>query len=1010
MLLSIFAASFGFLLAQVFYAIILVRIFVSVMKFSGARFDLRFLLYAVFCAGIFSQTISPLAAQSFSTGFSAWRELPVLDGGRVMPLETLARQVVHEICGTTHPFLAIDDTILDDLLAYAEMRERQEKNARDITSSSPSASQLSSPRAREIVARIRAIFPKGARKFSPTDLLLSWLSESEVWHYIPFLPAEDDAARNHFFPNSARQNNAGWTLTRVSPYQLTQAQEISQRLQQVERAGETDARSSLDTLATQLHQRYDLFSQLTFSFSENSENATQNISIKSLSLLRGAMVSSPTQRATYDLLAEAFPVLAVGEENSEVTQKLQSLDLLLRQLVSAYQQSDKDGNAAPLDFDALNQNWHQTLVIIDDLVRVGETWQKLLYARDTSDNETNLLAARAMQPQRRRAILLASIQFLAAAKRLRREVEAAWLALYDEGRAVRVFPITRGAELLSSRAEQWTAPWMSLTGITTGHELFIRRFIVPEFVDSVADAELSSVASPLAQVRQHWQSVIKSFDQTISQRELLLTQFSLSLRKAAQHYEPLRAASANADAKILRSTVYPSPQRMTLEVGYHVCAPVWWMILFSAISLVAITISWIYQRGEKFFFFAALGFLMLSILVMGIGGIARALISGWAPVTNMYETIVFMAWITAILGIGFSLAPALMPRISFAWRKTVFSLKSWRGILISAAQILLMGMIAWCAWELEIVVQHAREMSFFDAVKTFAGSLDFIDLTSVILTCGIILWFLPRLILVALFVPFSTNFLPEIKQQIFQQILQRKWFLAVPAAVTVIAGVIASLHPEFSSAIRPLSAVLRSNFWLTVHVIAIIASYATALVAWGLALVALVASLIPARKTLTVSKTPLYQTLAPYLTQMMRATVLLLALGIILGGRWADYSWGRFWGWDPKEVWALITMLYYAIILHSVFIWRHAQFFRKIFGKRFDSAFGITIGAAGGAIPVVMTWYGINYVFRAGMHAYAGGNATSATFFLYTFIGAHLLLLSVAMLSHFMKAGNAYQE
>ena len=49
----------------------------------------------------------------------------------------------------------------------------------------------------------------------------------------------------------------------------------------------------------------------------------------------------------------------------------------------------------------------------------------------------------------------------------------------------------------------------------------------------------------------------------------------------------------------------------------------------------------------------------------------------------------------------------------------------------------------------------------------------------------------------------------------------------------------------------------------------------------------------------------------------MQVGVLLLAAGTVLGGVWADYSWGRFWGWDPKEVWALITLLGYLAVLHA---------------------------------------------------------------------------------------------
>ena len=77
--------------------------------------------------------------------------------------------------------------------------------------------------------------------------------------------------------------------------------------------------------------------------------------------------------------------------------------------------------------------------------------------------------------------------------------------------------------------------------------------------------------------------------------------------------------------------------------------------------------------------------------------------------------------------------------------------------------------------------------------------------------------------------------------------------------------------------------------------------------------------------------------------------VLLLATGTILGGVWANYSWGRFWDWDPKETWALVTLLGYLFVLHG-----------RIAGKW--AGFGMAVGAALGFQGVFMAWYGVNFV------------------------------------------------
>jgi len=88
--------------------------------------------------------------------------------------------------------------------------------------------------------------------------------------------------------------------------------------------------------------------------------------------------------------------------------------------------------------------------------------------------------------------------------------------------------------------------------------------------------------------------------------------------------------------------------------------------------------------------------------------------------------------------------------------------------------------------------------------------------------------------------------------------------------------------------------------------------------------------------------------------------VVLIAFGIILGGIWADYSWGRFWGWDPKETWALISLLGYVAVLHG-----------RLVGwiKNFQLAAASIVTFS----LVMMSWYGVNFVLGAGLHSYGFG-------------------------------------
>ncbi|GIW88706.1 MAG: hypothetical protein KatS3mg108_3030 [Isosphaeraceae bacterium] len=97
--------------------------------------------------------------------------------------------------------------------------------------------------------------------------------------------------------------------------------------------------------------------------------------------------------------------------------------------------------------------------------------------------------------------------------------------------------------------------------------------------------------------------------------------------------------------------------------------------------------------------------------------------------------------------------------------------------------------------------------------------------------------------------------------------------------------------------------------------------------------------------------------LSNFLYRAMQVGVLLVAAGTILGGVWADVSWGRFWGWDPKEVWALITLLVYLVPLHGRF-------------AGWVSTFGLIAASVFCFGSVLMAWYGVNFVLGVGLHSY----------------------------------------
>jgi ABC-type transport system involved in cytochrome c biogenesis permease subunit len=201
-------------------------------------------------------------------------------------------------------------------------------------------------------------------------------------------------------------------------------------------------------------------------------------------------------------------------------------------------------------------------------------------------------------------------------------------------------------------------------------------------------------------------------------------------------------------------------------------------------------------------------------------------------------------------------------------------------------------------------------------------------------------------------------------------------FLLAAIPVAVVSLILADSEPIiFNPSINPLMPVLRDNFWLTIHVLTITLSYAAFALALGIAHLILIRILCGFNKQpLPILYNSLYRTL--------QVGILLLAVGTILGGVWANYSWGRFWDWDPKETWALITLLIYLFLLHG-----------RIAGRW--GGFGLTIGSILAFLSVLMACYGVNFVLGTGLHSY--GFSRGGFPLVLGFVVLELLLVVVAV-------------
>jgi len=129
----------------------------------------------------------------------------------------------------------------------------------------------------------------------------------------------------------------------------------------------------------------------------------------------------------------------------------------------------------------------------------------------------------------------------------------------------------------------------------------------------------------------------------------------------------------------------------------------------------------------------------------------------------------------------------------------------------------------------------------------------------------------------------------------------------------------------------------------------------------------------------------LLTSLSKLLYKTLQVGILFLAAGIIFGAIWANESLGRYWGWDPKETWSLITFFVYLAIIHA----RFAGWLRH---------FGLAASAILGFLAVVMTYYGVNFILAAGMHAY--GFSEGGQIWVGIYAAAELIIIAAAWIRY----------
>ncbi len=208
--------------------------------------------------------------------------------------------------------------------------------------------------------------------------------------------------------------------------------------------------------------------------------------------------------------------------------------------------------------------------------------------------------------------------------------------------------------------------------------------------------------------------------------------------------------------------------------------------------------------------------------------------------------------------------------------------------------------------------------------------------------------------------------------------LGRKSDLTLAASAFVTALLLAVAHQSWvDPAIANLQPVLDS-YWLMIHVAVIVGSYGPLTVGMILGVVSLILIILTNKKNkermeLNIKELIVINELA------LTTGLVMLTIGNFLGGQWANESWGRYWGWDPKETWALISIMVYAFVLHM----------RLVPGLRGKWTFSFASIIAFASI--MMTYFGVNF-YLVGLHSYASGDQViTPSFIWYTVLGVFIL-------------------
>ena len=224
---------------------------------------------------------------------------------------------------------------------------------------------------------------------------------------------------------------------------------------------------------------------------------------------------------------------------------------------------------------------------------------------------------------------------------------------------------------------------------------------------------------------------------------------------------------------------------------------------------------------------------------------------------------------------------------------------------------------------------------------------------------------------------------------IFGIIFGRKSNFTLASATFVSSIILSIAHMNWlDPSIANLQPVLDS-YWLMIHVAVIVGSYGPFTIGMILGIVALFLTIL-SNKNNRIKMSKKLEELTIVNELSLTIGLIMLTIGNFLGGMWANESWGRYWGWDPKETWALISIIIYAAVLHLRII-------PSLKGKWLFNLMSILAFAS-----IMMTYFGVNF-YLSGLHSYASGEKVITPTFVYYSL---VFITILALISYFANKKN----